>query len=153
MPRTIALSELTGNWRGSGTLFTPWRTPAETEYDSTAFISQVARYILKVEYTWEADGAQQDGLMLVSEIKKDGSFSSAWVDSWHQSETFLLSKGTRGPGGDITLFGTYPAPPDPDWGWKTIIRPVGADSLDILMYNVTPQGDEELATRNTYRRG
>ena len=91
--------------------------------------------------------------MLVSEIKKDGSFSSAWVDSWHQSETFLLSKGTRGPGGDITLFGTYPAPPDPDWGWKTIIRPIGEDSLDILMYNVTPQGDEELATRNTYRRG
>ena len=153
MPRTIALSELTGNWRGSGTLFTPWRTPAETEYDSTAFISQVARYILKVEYTWEADGAQQDGLMLVSEIKKDGSFSSAWVDSWHQSETFLLSKGTRGPGGDITLLGTYPAPPDPDWGWKTIIRALSDADLELLMYNISPDGKEEIAVHNTYRRG
>jgi hypothetical protein len=153
MPRTVSLSELTGTWRGSGTLFTPWKTPAQTDYDSTAFISQVARNILKLEYTWEADGAQQDGLMLLAESKKDGSFSSVWVDSWHQSETFLLSNGTRTAGGDITLLGSYPAPTGPDWGWKIILRALGDNNLEIVMYNISPDGKEELAVRNTYRRG
>ena len=152
MPNTISLSELTGNWRGSGTLFTPWRTPPETEYDSTAFISQAARNFLKVEYTWAADGAQQDGVMLIAENRKDGSFSSVWVDSWHQSETFLLSKGSRTAGGDITLLAAYPAPTGPDWGWKTIIRPIGDGTLDVLMYNISPEGVEDIAVRNTYRR-
>lgn len=153
MPKTIGLSELTGNWRGSGTLFTPWTTPAEQEYDSTAFISQVARNILKLEYTWDADGAQQDGVMLVSENKKDGSFSSVWVDSWHQSEAFLLSKGSRAASGDITLLASYPAPTGPDWGWKTIIRALGDANLELLMYNISPDGKEEIAVHNTYRRG
>ena len=153
MPKIVAMSELTGNWRGSGTLFTPRTTPAEQEYDSTAFISQAARNILKLEYTWEADDAQQDGLMLIAENKKDGSFSSVWVDSWHQSETFLLSKGSRTASGDITLLGSYPAPTGPDWGWKTIIRALGDDNLEILMYNLSPDGKEEIAVHDTYRRG
>jgi hypothetical protein len=153
MPNTIGLSELTGNWRGSGTLFTPWTTPAEQAYDSSVFISQVARNILKLEYTWEADGKQQDGLMLVSENKKDGSFSAVWVDSWHQSEGFLLSKGSRAASGDISVLGSYPAPTGPDWGWKTIIRALGDDHLELLMYNISPEGKEEIAVHNTYRRG
>jgi hypothetical protein len=153
MPKTLELSELTGNWRGSGTLFTPWRTPPEVEYDSAAFLSAAARNFLKLEYTWEADGKPQDGLMLVSENKKDGSVVAVWVDSWHQGETFLLSKGTRTSTGDITVLGSYAAPTGPDWGWKTIIRAIGDDTLEIIMYNVTPDGDEALAVRNTYRRG
>jgi len=153
MPRTIALSELTGNWRGSGTLFTPWRTPAETEYDSTAFISIAARNFLKLEYTWEADGKPQDGLMLVSENNKAGSISILWIDSWHQSETFLISKGSRTTAGDISVLGSYPAPTGPDWGWKTILRPLGDEALEILMYNIPPDGNEEIAVHDKYRRG
>src|SRR5688500_5378796 len=152
MPKAIALSELTGSWRGSGTLFTPWTTPAEQEYDSTAFVSSAARNFLKLEYTWTADGRQQDGLMLIAE-KKDGSFSSVWVDSWHQSEAFLLSTGSRTASGDITLLASYPAPTGPDWGWKTIIRALGGDNLEILMYNIPPDGKEEIAVHDTYPRG
>ena len=153
MPRTIAISELTGNWRGSGTLIRPWVTPPESEYDSTAFISAAARNFLKLEYTWQVDGGQQDGVMLLAENKKDGSCSTVWVDSWHMNETFLISKGSRGSDGDITVVGSWAAPPGPDWGWKTIIRLPGDDSLEILMYNVTPAGEEALAVHNTYRRG
>lgn len=152
MPKTIALSELTGNWRGSGTLFTPWTTPAEQAYDATAFISSAARNFLKLEYTWAADGKQQDGLMLVVE-NKDESLSSVWIDSWHQSQAFLLSHGSRGASGDITLLASYPAPTGPDWGWKTIIRALGGDNLEILMYNLSPDGKEEIAVHDTYRRG
>jgi len=41
--------------------------------------------------------------------------------------------------------GSYAAPPGPDWGWRTVIEIPDDDSFRMVMYNVSPEGKEELA--------
>ena len=55
---------------------------------------------------------------------------------------------------------SYAAPTGPDWGWRTVIAPegagagagAGADAFSIVMYNISPDGEETLAFRNDYAR-
>jgi hypothetical protein len=56
-------------------------------------------------------------------------------------------------GGDsIDVRGSYAAPPGPNWGWRTVIETPDDDSLRIVMYNVSPEGKEDLAVDAVYRR-
>lgn len=54
--------------------------------------------------------------------------------------------------GAIDVRGIYPAPPGPDWGWRIQILPAAAE-LSIVMYNVHPEGQEDLAVRAVHGRG
>lgn len=59
----------------------------------------------------------------------------------------------RGPKerGVIDVRGSYAAPPGPDWGWRFIIAPAQM-SLGLVMYNITPAGQEALAVEASYVR-
>jgi hypothetical protein len=48
--------------------------------------------------------------------------------------------------------GSYAAAPGPDWGWRTVIETAEDDSLRMVMYNLTPDGQEYLAVEAVYRR-
>jgi hypothetical protein len=55
--------------------------------------------------------------------------------------------------GVIDVRGTYAAPPGPDWGWRIQIEAeLQAGLLVLLMYNVHPDGKEDLAVQATHRR-
>lgn len=110
----------------------------------------VAGGFLRVDYTWSDEDTPQDGLLLLTEDKSAG-VSAVWMDSWHQRQSFLVSTGSRDSNGLVSVLGTYPAPPGPDWGWRTVVSP--ADSgFEIALYSISPEGEESLAVRNTYRR-
>ena len=64
----------------------------------------------------------------------------------------MALQGTVDTNGQISLLGSYEAPPDPDWGWKIIIDVPGADKISIGMYNITPDGVKELAVQADYVR-
>ena len=89
--------------------------------------------------------------MLGSENSNE-DVSCTWIDSWHMSDRSIVYTGKIDPAGVITLVGSYEAPPGPDWGWRTVIEPVSEDSFKILMYNVTPEGEEAIAVENWYSR-
>jgi Protein of unknown function (DUF1579) len=146
-----SLSQLEGHWTGEGTLFVPWLTPPESHYSSTASISTAGGGFLRVEYAWAHEGKPHDGLLLLTDEKKDGAVAAVWIDSWHQSQSFLFSNGRVDPAGAVAVLGSYPAPDGPDWGWRTEVRPVG-NGFELLMYNITPDGEEALAVRNRYER-
>jgi hypothetical protein len=57
-----------------------------------------------------------------------------------------------GPEGTISVSGTYPAPPGPDWGWRVAVRlePAG---LVLRMFNIPPGDAEQLAVEAVYARG
>ncbi len=54
--------------------------------------------------------------------------------------------------GSVSLHGKYPAPPDPDWGWRTVITARGDRAFDVVMTNITPNGDEQVAVETHYER-
>jgi hypothetical protein len=54
--------------------------------------------------------------------------------------------------GKIDLRGSYEASPCPDWGWRFVINAPSDNELKLAMYNVSPEGDEELAVAANYKR-
>lgn len=57
-----------------------------------------------------------------------------------------------GVGAIVDARGTYAAPPGPDWGWRIVIEPESRDGFRMLMFNITPNGEEALAVQATYSR-
>ena len=45
----------------------------------------------------------------------------------------MLATGTMTRSGRFDVFAKYPAPPDPDWGWRTILRPAGGSGWELVM--------------------
>ena len=75
-----------------------------------------------------------------------------WVDSWHTSSKFMLFRGEDDKEGLVAVHGTYSAPPGPDWGWRIVLGADSANEVHILMYNITPDGQEALAVEARYVR-
>jgi hypothetical protein len=149
------LDTLVGRWTGTSRLWRPWVSPVESDSQSTASVDLTANgRFLTIEYTWACDGQDHQGFMLLGRESKGNVVNAAWVDSWHMSDKPLISTGTMDDdSGAITVRGDYAAPPDPDWGWRTEIKPRGDAAFEIVMYNITPQGEEMIAFRNRYERG
>jgi len=147
------LESLVGKWRGTNRLHTPWieENPVR-ESVSIAVVELTARgRFLKIEYDWTFDEALQEGLILIGDEKDSDLIKAFWIDSWHLSDKFMVSEG-RLEGGAISLKGFYAVPDHPDWGWRTIIEPEKASSFRIIMYNVSPEGEETLAVEMELKR-
>ena len=52
--------------------------------------------------------------------------------------------------GCMSALDSYPAPPGPDWGWRIVLDADAESGIRILMYNITPDGDEALAVEAQY---
>ena len=145
------LDALGGDWTGTSTLWLPWLSPPERESPSTATVERaVGGKFVSLGYTWEYEGAAQEGLLLLGRARS-GEVTAAWADSWHMSDKIMYCTGSAGEDGAISLLGSYEAPPGPDWGWKTEIRTTDG-GFEIVMHNISPEGEESIAFRNTYQR-
>lgn len=140
-----------GEWAGTKKLWLSAASPEQAS-DSRMSIAPVAGgKFLAVRYTWSYEGEAQEGFLLVGNENRAGVATSAWGDSWHMGGKLMSSTGAVDDNGEISLAGSYEAPPDPDWGWRTVLTPQGG-ALRMEMYNVSPQGMEELAVRADYVR-
>ena len=52
--------------------------------------------------------------------------------------------------GAVSVLGYYAAPPDPDWGWRITLQPDSANRFRLIMYNITPDGEEILAVEAVF---
>jgi hypothetical protein len=147
-----ALGKIVGNWKGSNRLHVPWLKPPANETESTAVVSlKTQGKTLCIEYTWSYEGAPQDGIMLVSQDPKSDAVTMILTDSWHLSHAFMESKGTADENGNVNVMGYYSVPDHPDWGWRTEIVP-GENEFRFVMYNVSPEGEEEIAVEGDFTR-
>jgi hypothetical protein len=148
------LEKLVGKWRGVNRLHTTWipENPRR-ESASIATIGLTARgRFLKIEYDWTFDEAVQEGLLLIGDEKDTDLIKAFWIDSWHLSDKFMVSEGFRETNGSISLKGFYSVPDYPDWGWRTVIEPERDNVFKIIMYNVSPEGEETLAVEMELER-
>ncbi len=54
--------------------------------------------------------------------------------------------------GILNIKGFYTVPEHPDWGWRTVIETENENSFKFVMYNVSPEGKEDLAVESVYVR-
>ena len=144
--------KLVGNWSGTNLLRLSWIDPPDHVSPGTMSVVPVAKgKFLSFSYNWSHEEVGQEGLLLVGYDEKKAQATAAFVDSWHMSATVMPFTGSIDDQGVINLLGSYEAPPGPDWGWRIVIT-ASNDALRMVMYNITPEGEEDLAVDAKYRR-
>lgn len=76
----------------------------------------------------------------------------AWVDSFHMGTGIMFSQGSK-PGKLFSVLGNYGEPGTPEpWGWRTVLELRDSNTLVITAYNITPAGEEGMATETVFSR-
>lgn len=151
MGTPVSWTALDGKWSGVNRL---WLSPGETARlsDSTAVLKSIAAgQILLVAYTWAEEGLPQSGTLVVNR-SADGALEAYWADSWHMRHEIMACRGTGAEEGSLAVQGTYAAPPGPDWGWKIVLEATTGDTWRMRMYNLPPEGQEDLAVEMALSR-
>ncbi|MDX1439723.1 MAG: DUF1579 family protein [Rubricoccaceae bacterium] len=141
-----------GRWKGTKELYFEGPPEPDNVSDSEMTVSSVAHgKFLSITYTWTFKDVDHEGFLLIGRLNPGEASSGAWVDSFHMSGKVWPCEGVVGEDGKVDLHGTYEAPPGPDWGWRITLASDGRQ-LQLLMYNISPEGDELLAVQASYER-
>jgi hypothetical protein len=146
------LLHLVGTWKGANRLYVPWLPEKIRESESVATVrSKMNGQFLSIEYSWSFDNDLQEGLLILGCDPKSDAVQAVWTDSWHSKNVLMVCNGKVANDGSISVFGQYSVPDNPQWGWRTDIIP-GEENFRYVMYNVTPEGGEELAVETDFTR-
>ena len=146
-------SKFIGQWYGTYRLVLSWLPNPDFISVSNMRIKPIANgQFLELSYDWHHEGVSQDGLILLGNNNKQAVVTASWVDSWGMSGKIMNCYGTINQQGDIVLRGSYEVPDNPDWGWRIEIPCPTDTTLQILMYNLSPEGEESLAGDANYTR-
>ncbi len=144
------LGGLVGDWKGTNVLHVPWMPEPLKKSDSKAVVrSKMNGQFVYIEYTWSFDGEPQEGMLILGADPKSDAVQAVWTDSWHSKDVLMLCNGGFTSDGGISVMGSYSVPDHPDWGWRTEIIQ-GPDRFRYVMYNVTPEGAEEIAVETDF---
>ena len=147
-----SLTKLAGTWKGTYRL---WELPSEAPHESrtvASFTLVLGGRFVRMDYTWGFDGEPQEGSLLFGYEQREDMVTAVWIDSWHMGDKFMICRGVAQGGGAIVVRGEYAAPSGPDWGWRTVIELGDGGSFRMVMYNVSPDGQEDLAVEATFTR-
>jgi Protein of unknown function (DUF1579) len=140
-----------GTWRTTYKVRDPGNT-FSGDSDSIARVAPVlGERFVRIDYTWSDKGKPQEGSLLAGWEKASGAVTMVWIDTWHNSDRIMVSTGVVTADGALDARGSYSAPPGPDWGWRTQLSAT-KDTLSMVMFNVSPEGKEDLAVDAQYKR-
>ena len=146
------LAACAGRWRGSSRLHDPHTGKPEDSTSTAVLTALLGGRFVRLDYDWSYRDARQEGSLLLGRQSDHGRATAHWIDSWHMSDGVMACEGAVDTDGTIDVRGSYAAPPGPDWGWRIVVRPADGPALHIVMYNVTPEGEEALAVEATFAR-
>lgn len=141
------LAALEGTWTGRNRLHLGDWAPENPilDSDATAVVRRRSGgQFLEIAYTWVYKGEAKEGVILLGADPKAGTVNASWTDSWHMAHQLMDCKGRVTEAGGVDVKGIYKVDGHPDWGWRSEIFP-GERSFRYLMFNVSPEGDEQLA--------
>lgn len=137
---------LTGDWTGTKQLYLePPPAPALSSPLKLSVHAVAGGNFLQFNYDWTYEGEKQEGVLFFGGDEENAA-SAAWVDSFHMSSKIMSCIGSVTEGA-AELRGSYAAPPGPDWGWRITIRSVSPNKLMIVMHNISPEAQEDLAVQ------
>lgn len=141
-----------GSWRGNNRLHDPNTNAPEDSPATATIIPVLGGRFIRMDYTWEYLGSPQAGSLLIGYEADADVVTAHWIDTWHMQDKVMACRGTTNDNSEISVVGSYGAPPGPDWGWRTRIRPQANQNLRLVMFNISPDGQEELAVEADYTR-
>jgi len=148
------LNLMEGNWQGiSRTWFEPDKVANEAAVEGTIKAVLNGRFLMH-EYKSTFAGKPLEGINIIGYDLNTRSFQSAWIDSFHMSTGIMFSKH-KTEEGPFNVLGGYEVNYNNEeqiWGWRTEIVLKDNDHLIITAYNITPEGEEQLATEISYTR-
>lgn len=140
---TALLAQAAGNYTGPNLLwFMDPDKPLES--DGTAAVEGN-----DIRYTWSYEGKPQTGVMTCAFT--DSGVTAELTDSWHTGGKPMAFTGDY-VADAIVVNGTYAAGEGPDWGWRIELRVPAAGELLIEMFNIQPDGVEQIAVRMRMNR-
>ena len=142
---------VTGDWQGTKDLYMspPPDAPVSSPCRLTAAAIAGGSFV-QFNYTWTFEGEEQSGVLLLG-FDEQNAATAAWVDSFHMSSRIMFCTGTAADGA-VNVRGSYAAPPGPDWGWRMAIKTLSPSEMQIVMHNISPEGDEQLAVEAKFTR-
>ncbi len=146
------LSRSKGKWTGVKKL---WLAPGKSvcESDISAEVNETAMgRSAVIEYSWSLEGERQEGHLLLAADYGKGNVQAAWVDSFHKSTGIMVLKGQFTSPDTIDLMSQYSTASAPGWGWRMVIRAQDDHHLELINYNVTPEGEELLTIEVKLKR-
>lgn len=142
------LRAASGSWIGTNRLYFPGEPTRDVP--STARIAPAAQgKFTTLSYTWSFDDQPQDGLLLIGGDR--GAVIMIWIDSWHMGDGVMHCTGSVQDDRLLAVRGTYKVENHPDWGWRIDLR-LRDEAIDLVMYNVSPEGEEDVAVEAAYAR-
>jgi Protein of unknown function (DUF1579) len=81
-------------------------------------------------------------------------FGRAGIDSFHNGTAILFSESKRGEE-KFNVMGSYTyIAPDMEhhWGWRTELNIIDENEVQMIAYNVSPEGEEFKATETNYKK-
>jgi hypothetical protein len=154
MTVTDQLAKYAGSW--SATSILKDEHPPEiprSESLSTATVTPIlGGKFLCIDCTWSHDNKPEEASLLIGSFPDEGRVAVHWIDTWHNGNVAMPCRGSMKDDGGISVFGSYSAPPGPDWGWRIDDLPEGSEKWRLVMYNISPEGVEGPAVDATYTR-
>jgi hypothetical protein len=102
---------------------------------------------LTLRYDWTFDAESQEGFLLIGFNSRDSVALASFGDSWHMGDGLMGCRGDVSPLG-VSVKGSYPVKGSPDWGWRIDVN--AAADLRVVMYNLQPDGTEDLGFELIY---
>ncbi|MEO7802950.1 MAG: DUF1579 family protein [Actinomycetota bacterium] len=143
------LLDCVGIWRGTNWLYL---SPGEAADESSSVLHVMpvlGGQFVRLDQTWGFQGDPQQGSLLVGYDADSMVVTAHWIDTFHMGRKVLECTGAAG-GDALEVRGSYPAPPGPDWGWRISVSGASPGQLEIVMFNIHPDGQEDLAVKATY---
>ncbi|MFQ5651142.1 MAG: DUF1579 family protein [bacterium] len=138
---------LQGTWEGTYHLWlNPANPPVTSKAQATVKMVANAAYCLFI-YQWARGGAAHEGVFLLGGA--GDKVTATWADSFHSAPEPMHCKGRLESGRQKLVFdGKYSGGAgEPDWGWRTEISLLESGQLRMEAYNISPEGQEDIAVR------
>jgi hypothetical protein len=150
-PMNAPLLALIGNWAGpTVTWFDPESNPDPTH--TTASIEAIlGGRIVRAAYTGVADGKPHAGEFLFTFDGNEKRFAMAWVDSYHMGTGIMHALGDAQADGALSFPGNWQCGEE-RWGWRTVIRPIDANTILVQAFMSPPSGEEQRAVETRLSR-
>ncbi|MHC4841672.1 MAG: DUF1579 family protein [Planctomycetota bacterium] len=148
------LARMVGDWEGSNkTWFDGPELSDESRVAGSIRLIQNGMFILH-EYQGKLAEHDMIGTAIIGYSFEDEQWQCAWVDTCHNGTRIMVSKGDKGDTGTPNVQGDFPAPPDPNWGWRTTFDLKDDNHLLIQHFCQPPEGkgDEYLGVEFDYAR-